>query len=62
MDSKLVEKGVRAFLRKASDPASINRKELRTALEAKLGVDLTEWKETIKQAALDFVTKMIAAA
>ena len=62
VDGKLVEKGVRAYLRKVSDPASINRKELRSALEAKLGVDLAEWKDTIKQAAVAFVTNMVAAS
>ena len=58
VDAKVVEKGVRALLRKAADPASINRKELRTSLETKLGVDLSEWKTTIKDAAVAFVTAM----
>ena len=58
VNGKLVEKGVRAYLRKVSDPASINRKELRSALENKLGVDLSEWKATIKDAAVAFMTAM----
>ena len=44
------------MLRKADDPASISRKELRTTLEKKLGVsDLSEWKDAIKMAASTFM-------
>ena len=60
---KLVAKGVRALLRKATDPVSVSRKVLRTQLEEKLGVaDLSEWKETIKDAAVHFVLAMGEAA
>ena len=56
VDGSLVAKGVRALLRQAEDPKSISRKELRAKLESKLGVaDLSEWKETIKEAAVAFV-------
>ena len=67
VDGKLVAKATRAIMRKAQerneDPASISRKALRIALEDKLGVlDLSEYKETIKDAAVEFVLAMSAAA
>ena len=56
LSKDLIAKGVRAVLRKADDPASISRKELRTTLEKKLGVsDLSEWKDAIKMAASTFM-------
>ena len=61
LDDKLVAKAVRAMLRKHASPASVSRKDLREGLERQLGQDLTEWKATIKDAAVAFVLNMQAA-
>ena len=62
VDDKLVAKAVRAYLRKASSPATVSRKELRTALEKSLDADLDEFRQTIKQASVEFVLQQQTVA
>ena len=56
LDEKAVGKAVRAALRGHPELLQASRKELRLHLEKKLG-DLAAWKDTIKQAAADFMAK-----
>ena len=58
LDEKLVAKAVRAVMRKAGEGAGgLSKKELRERLEKRLGCDLSEWKHTIKAAAVEYVVK-----
>ena len=59
VDEKVVQKYVRAVLRKSPNPASVSRKHLREQVETKLGVnDLSEFKDTIRDAAVQYVIAM----
>jgi len=50
-----VREGVHTLLRRALDPRSLTRKEVRVSLEAHMNCDLSGWRDTIKEACVDFL-------
>lgn len=59
-DAARVGKAVRALLRKQEEPGNMSIKEIRRRLEEKLGFELKQFKDVIKDASVQFVLSLKA--